>query len=347
MDYQTLQMSIYQMNEDEQFYKKYYYAKQQQYSLEKFLAELNFEDVMKRHLLVPELPETIPPVFEDYFFFSPTENNSISAMKHNRYSPAIFHNHTFFELVYVYDGKCKQKFRHTEYELRTGDICIIPPGIEHSIWVDDESIIINILIKKDRLHNIFFNFLNTQNILSSFFLNNIYAHRANDYIIFHTGNDFEMRRGFLYILWETINKALYYDELMGSTLMLIFGLLIRNYENTAEMPIFAHKTDVQRYALLQFIQENYATVTLESIAEKFHYTTEYTSKLIKETTGMTFTKISQQIRIEKAQDMLLNTNMAIATISEEVGYDAPEHFIRLFKKLTGMTPASYRKLYSK
>ncbi len=347
MDYKTLQMYIYEMNEDEKFYKNYYFAKQQQYSLEKFLAELDFEDVMKRHLLVTEIPETIPPVFEDYFFFDPIENNSITAMKHNRYSPALFHNHTFFELVYVYDGTCKQKFLHTEYELHTGDICIIPPGIDHSIWVNDESIILNILIKKDRLHNIFFNFLNTKNILSSFFLNNIYAHRANDYIIFHTGNDYEMRRGFLYILWETINKALYYDELMGSTLMLIFGLLIRNYENTAEMPIFAHKTDVQRYALIHYIQENYATVRLEDVARKFHYTPEYTSKLIKETTGMTFTEITQQVRIEKAQDMLLNTNMPIANISADVGYEATEHFIRIFKKHMKMTPSQFRKMHSK
>lgn len=347
MDYNTLQLSIYEMNEDEKFYKEYYFARQQQYSLEKFLSEIDMEDVLKRHLLIPEIPETIPPVFEDYFFFSPSETNGLTALKHNRYSPALFHKHTFFELVYVYDGKCKQKFLHTEYTLHTGDICIIPPGIEHSIWVNDESIILNVLIKKDRLHSIFFNFLNTQNILSSFFLNNIYAHRANDYIIFHTGNDFEMRRGFLYTLWETINKELYYDELIGSTLMLIFGLLIRNYAKTAEMPTFAHKTDVQRYALIQYIQENYATVRLEDIAFKFHYTPEYTSKLIKETTGMTFTEITRQVRIEKAMDMLINTNMSIATISADVGYETPEHFIRLFKKQTRLTPSAYRKAYSK
>ena len=47
MDYKTLQMYIYEMNEDEKFYKNYYFAKQQQYSLEKFLAELDFEDVGK------------------------------------------------------------------------------------------------------------------------------------------------------------------------------------------------------------------------------------------------------------------------------------------------------------
>ena len=99
--------------------------------------------------------------------------------------------------------------------------------------------------------------------------------------------------------------------------------------------------------MIQFIQENYATVRLEDIATKFHYTPEYTSKLIKETTGMTFTEITQKVRIEKAQDMLLNTNLSVTAISEDVGYDAPEHFIRLFKKHTKMTPSNFRKVHSK
>ena len=62
---------------------------------------------------------------------------------------------------------------------------------------------------------------------------------------------------------------------------------------------------------------------------------------------MTFTEITQQVRIEKAQDMLVNTNMPIAMISADVGYDATEHFIRLFKKHTKMTPSQFRKVHSK
>lgn len=347
MDIDTLQLYIYEMNEDETFYKEYYYAKQQQYSFEKFLAGLDMNDVLKRHLLIPELKETIPTgnIYEDVFFFDMNDSNSIIVQKHNRYSPALFHKHTFFELLYVYDGKCKQKLHHTEFELRTGDICIIPPEIEHAIFVNDESIVLNVLIRKDTLHNIFFNFLNTQNILSSFFLNNIYAQKANDYIIFHTGNDFELRRAFLYMLWETVNKQLYCYQLIGNTLMQVFALLIRNYESTVEMPVFTHKSDVQRYAIIQYIQEHYSNVKLEDIADRFHYTCEYTSKLIKETTGMTFTEITQRVRLEKAQDLLANTNMSVAAISEEIGYDAPEYFIRLFKKHTKMTPSSYRKIH--
>lgn len=231
MDYEALRTVVYKLNEDEQFYKKYYYAKQQEYSLQEFLSTINIDDVLRRHLLVPEIKETIPPRFEDNFFFDAGNHVSITVTRHNRYSPALTHDHTFFELLYVYDGSCSQKISDSQLTLRTGDLCIIPPGIKHSVSVfDDNSVILNILIRKSTLHNIFFNFLNSPNILSAFFLNNIYSENGNDYIVFHTGNDNEIRSGFLWMYWESLNRSLYWDQMISYTLMITFGLLIRNYE---------------------------------------------------------------------------------------------------------------------
>lgn len=339
-----MQTDIYRMNDDELFYKKYYYARQQEYSLKEFLATLNMNNIRKRNLMIPELPETIPPRFEDSFFFYPATNPSVVTVRHNRYTPSILHEHTFFEIVYVYDGSCKQTISNNKITLSTGDLCIIPPGIKHDISVfDDTSVILNCLVKKSTLHNIFFNFLNNANILSTFFLNNIYSESGNNYIIFHTGNDNEIHRGFLYTYWESINQTLYFDQMISYTLLLIFGLLIRLYERSVELPVFTKKTDVQRFALLQFIQDNYKNISLDDVAERFNYTPEYASKLIKKTTGLTFTQILQQVRIEKAQVLLHDTNMTIANIANEVGYENTEHFIRTFKNKMHMTPTEYRR----
>ncbi len=58
---------------------------------------------------------------------------------------------------------------------------------------------------------------------------------------------------------------------------------------------------------------------------------------------MTYTEIVRTIRIEKSQDMLANTNMTVSNISEAIGYDTTEHYIRQFKKYTNMTPSAFRK----
>lgn len=343
MDYETLKSEIYKLNEEEIFYQKYYYARQQEYSLKKFLAELDLNKVYEKHLLIPEIPDTIPPRYEDYFFFDLDKRASIITMKHNRYSPAITHEHTFFELIYVYDGSCGQIISNSKTTLSLGDICIIPPGIKHSIKVFDDSIVFNCLIRKSTLHNIFFNFLSNPNILTAFFLNNIYSENGNDYIIFHTGSDFEIQRGILYMYWESVNQSLYWDQMISYTLMLIFGLLIRNYEKSIELPTFTQKADVQRFALLQYIQDNFSSVTLDQIAAKFHYTPEYTSRLIKSTTGKSFTQILQQVRLEKAQVLLQDTNLSVTNIANQIGYETAEYFIRIFKKQMHMTPTEYRR----
>ena len=62
MELNSMRLHMYDMNEDELFYKKYYFAKQQKYSLEKFLSELDMDMVLKRHLLILEKEETLPNV---------------------------------------------------------------------------------------------------------------------------------------------------------------------------------------------------------------------------------------------------------------------------------------------
>lgn len=341
MDQNMLLQSLYTLNEEEQFYKSYYYARQQEYSYQKFMSTLDMNYVETHHLILPEFPDTTPPIFEDYWIFD--VDQPISALKHNCYTPEFVHDHTFFELTYVYSGQCTQNINEQIISLHTGDFLIMPPGVMHSIAVFDESIIIQIPVKKNTLTKVFFNFLSNDNILSMFFINNIYSKQVNDYIIFHSGDDYHIRTAIIMLLLENKNRYEYWQTMMINTLMNIFALLLRNYEKSVELPTIVKKTDIQRFGLIRYIQENYANVTLEMIAQKFHYTPEYTSKLIKDTTGMTFKKILQNIRMERACYLLWDTNLTIQNIGYQIGYENVEHFVRTFKKVIGMTPTEYRK----
>ena len=62
-----------------------------------------------------------------------------------------------------------------------------------------------------------------------------------------------------------------FDDLsyITNTLVLCFYLVVRNYDNSIEMPHFQEKIDVQRYALIQFIEENYRNISLSDIASKY------------------------------------------------------------------------------
>jgi 2-isopropylmalate synthase len=94
--------------------------------------------------------------------------------------------------------------------------------------------------------------------------------------------------------------------------------------------------------IMNYIQNNYKTVTLEALSTKFFLSKPYLSKYIKESTGDTFGDIVKEIRINKAKALLKTKGMTVDAIAEAVGYQNVEHFNRLFKKTYSMTPVQFR-----
>lgn len=100
--------------------------------------------------------------------------------------------------------------------------------------------------------------------------------------------------------------------------------------------------DERLTAMLNFIQNNYQGVTLESMAEQFHLSEPYISKYIKDKSGKTFGEHVTRIRMKRAKTLLKNGNMTVEHIADSVGYPNVEHFNRTFKKSFDMTPIQYR-----
>ena len=95
--------------------------------------------------------------------------------------------------------------------------------------------------------------------------------------------------------------------------------------------------------VLQYIQHNYKTLTLSSLADFFHYSEPHLSTLIKQNTGSNFTDLIKNLRLRDAKNLLINTNMKINEIAEQIGYNSADHFSRVFRQTYKMSPADYRK----
>ena len=100
--------------------------------------------------------------------------------------------------------------------------------------------------------------------------------------------------------------------------------------------------DERLVAMMNYMQTNYQTVTLEGMAQQFHLSTPYISKYIKEKSGKTFGEQVIAIRMKRAKTLLKNGNMTVENISHAVGYQNVENFSRQFKKNFQMTPVQYR-----
>lgn len=94
--------------------------------------------------------------------------------------------------------------------------------------------------------------------------------------------------------------------------------------------------------ILNYINTNYLSVTLDELADVFGLSKTYLSKYIKDKSGKTFGDIVTNVRMKKARASLKSGNKNVETIAHEVGYQNVENFTRTFKKKYGMTPVQFR-----
>ncbi len=94
----------------------------------------------------------------------------------------------------------------------------------------------------------------------------------------------------------------------------------------------------------QFVQENYSNTNLSvaGIADYLKVHPGYVSTSFKKQTGMRLLDYISEVRIEKAKVLLRETGHTIEEISGAVGYASPGTFMRVFKKMEGVTPTQFR-----
>ena len=93
----------------------------------------------------------------------------------------------------------------------------------------------------------------------------------------------------------------------------------------------------------EYIVNNFnKNITLKDVADEVFLSQNYLSELFKKETGEGFYDFISKYRIRKAKEILITTNLKIYEVAEKVGYNDSITFGRAFKKITGVTPNSFR-----
>ncbi|REK76353.1 helix-turn-helix domain-containing protein [Paenibacillus paeoniae] len=96
-----------------------------------------------------------------------------------------------------------------------------------------------------------------------------------------------------------------------------------------------------------YLDNHYAEeITLDILADKYNTTPKYMSRLLKKELGTTFHKYLQQLRIDRAKELLTSSSAPIHEIWEQVGFNNRNTFIRTFKNQEGISPTDYRRCHS-
>lgn len=331
----------------ELLFREVYFAKQDPEQLRALLASKppKVQNSIKNWLLaeqgiiLSEMTENLENVdFRD----------NIIVTRHDKYTPAFIHKHTFFEMIYVFEGSIINKIGETELVMKAGDFCLLPPGIYHCLKDTNDSIVINILLKHYVANTVLSGLLEQKNVLSGFFIQSLYMTSNNRYLLFHTQGNRRLHTLIENLAEEDLlNKDFVQDEqhnaVKESLLNLIFNYLARYHAQDTECDEIILTDSHLIVEIQNYLISNVNSTTLQSLAKHFNYSPSYLSRFIQQTTGTNFSKILRRIKINKACSLLHNTSLSINEIGEQIGYSSQRQFNRAFRDITCMTPSEYRK----
>ncbi|TBL76583.1 response regulator transcription factor [Paenibacillus thalictri] len=98
--------------------------------------------------------------------------------------------------------------------------------------------------------------------------------------------------------------------------------------------------EAKRYVMTHLSKK----ISMDEVARMLHLNGSHFSRIFKMETGETFIEFVTRVKMEQAQEYLLQSEKTVEQIAEMVGYENTSYFIKLFKSLFGMSPLDYRRL---
>lgn len=255
------------------------------------------------------------------------------------------HGHDALELAYVEQGMLEHRINGEKNILRPGDYFIVDYGVTHSYkQLSKEKLLVqNLLFYPKFLDRSLEGTRSFENMMNSYLLRFCYRSLRSSPtgITFH---DEDGRIGELVknIVDEFHGQDYGYMEFIRCSFVELLILTMRKIGQKPHAP--EQSSDITR--ILTTLDKEYREPPeLGSFARELGYSVPYLSKKFAQKVGMGFAEYLQNIRLEHACRLLETTDMKVAQIAAEVGYENQKHFNALFKRKLSLTPREFRALH--
>jgi AraC-like DNA-binding protein len=275
-------------------------------------------------------------------FIKPKKNFDIYL--HDRYGKSSEHCHDFIEMVYVYSGECVQWIEGSDFQMHAGDLCILNTVTRHFIKdTEEKDVIVNLLFDPAFFDYRFFGNMGSNDLFSDFFMRSIYqGDNIKRYLLFTLHDNERIKQIITDIMCEHYSPGICSDEIIDSSLILLFAELLRANHGDKNSVIYNKTCKDKLSDVISYIENNYRTAALKTVASHFGYSAGHFGALLKEAFDKTFTDIRHEIRMMNSAKMLLSTSMPISEIANTIGLTNLSHFYLLFRRKFGVTPQEYR-----
>ncbi len=142
----------------------------------------------------------------------------------------------------------------------------------------------------------------------------------------------------IYKQFDIENELIQYHNYIKLQELLLF-IFKQNQLSTLERDVVKDLEDS-----IEYLKQNYQqNLTVDTLAEMTKTSRWQYVKLFKKQTGQVPSQYLNQVRIDKAKELLVMTDNKLHTIADHIGYSNEYYFNRRFKQSVGITPGQYRR----
>ncbi len=297
----------------------------------------------KYHSLKPNTHSELVGVLTDSTEPISSGKGKITVLRTDKDTPQELFCHNTFDILYALDCDAEVEVCGKTMVMKKYNVMFIAPGVPYRVAAGGMGIMPVITVDKRALYTHFHRISVFDGVIAGFFGDAMWGEAAADHLLFTSVSTNSIDSLVNMIIEEQCSEGSGTDFIKVQLLMCILGYLCAQPASAYEISANRISRSEQISKILTFIQDNYRTVTLEKLAEYFHYTVPYVSKLVRSATGLTFTEILREIKFDVCRSLLLNSDLKINKIAEVAGFQNTDHFNRVFKKHMGITPTEFRK----
>ena len=257
-----------------------------------------------------------------------------AVVKYRKTSKSIkLHGHDYSEIMYVVKGSGIHTIADREYRFTDGSLFFVPSGVGHMISFDSETEYYDILVTDDVVEDM-------DDILAK---RDMSEKTMPEIVSNCTSGAYSKMCEICAMAYNEYDGGFFGNtEILLAQIRIIYVFLLR-YMGTLEINRSSSGKRTALPQILDYINIHYKEpIKMYEIAQMYHYSPNYFSKLFKRSFGMSFYEYIHKKRIAAAKEYLKICDNSVEEICRAVGYSNNNEFYRIFKQYMGMTPSEYR-----
>ena len=262
--------------------------------------------------------------------------------------PVRSHWHHYVEMIYIVEGNIIATVNEVEYYMEEGDLILFHRGDIHSLSASTYDRAVYEVLKFDSAR------LTVNSGVTPKLTTLLNAARDQKGEVFFDASvtkQFGLGDLITACREEMDGGRLGYDVSVHARLCILLVRLIRLWQDAgidfSNLTEYISDDELTIRNVLEYIDmHSDERLRVEELAKKCNMSYSHFSKCFKDLYGRSCKEHLELLKIEKAEELLCFTDMSMNDISQELGFSDCSHFIRVFKKLKGVTPRMFMKTHA-